>query len=430
MEADRRGESSTISLSPSPAWPQWPIADERTLAALQDVLDSGRWAISGPLNDPAKYGKAKEQQFAEQFAEYCGARFCVTMDHGTSALIAALEALDIGFGDEVIVPGLTWIAPAIAVLSVNGVPVMADIDPATLCISVDSVAERITRRTRAIIAIHMYGCMADMDALRALADKHGLVIVEDAAHSHGAVWRGKKAGTLGDIGVFSMQHGKVLTCGEGGAAITDDPVLKERLEASAWNARCRISEAPALPFSMGLTEGLRRFGTNRCLSEFQAALLLDQLPRLDGQNTVREHNARYLERELSEIPGVITMEHPSQIDSRTYYGYVIRIDAQRFGCTAAQLILKLQLVLGMGDFMLHPVYKPLYRNPLYAPHPRRHGALGEAYTRALDTAEIMLPGCELVYEQAVVFHHSVLLASMEQIARVVEAVRTIYFEQQ
>ncbi|PWW06552.1 L-glutamine:scyllo-inosose aminotransferase/L-glutamine:2-deoxy-scyllo-inosose/3-amino-2,3-dideoxy-scyllo-inosose aminotransferase [Paenibacillus cellulosilyticus] len=426
MEAEHKAAAATVVLPQWPQWPQWPIADERTLEALQEVLDSGRWAISGPLNDPAKYGKAKEQQFAEQFADYCGARHCVTMDHGTSALIAALEALDIGFGDEVIVPGLMWVAPAIAVLSVNGVPVMADIDPATLCISVNSVEAHITPRTRAIIAIHMYGCMADMDALRELADKHGLVIVEDAAHSHGAVWRGRKAGTLGDIGVFSMQQGKVLTCGEGGAAVTNDPVLKGRMEASAWNARKRIEDTPTLPFSMGLTEGLYRFGTNRCLSEFQAAVLLDQLPRLDGQNALRESNARYLDRELSQIPGVLTVEHPEQIDSRTYYGYVIRIDSERFGCTAEELIDRLQLLLGMGDFLLHPVYKPLYRNPLYTPHPRRHAAIGEAYADALATADIHLPGCELIYEQAVVFHHSVLLAARDQLSLIVAAIRDLH----
>lgn len=401
-------------------WPKWPETDERTLEALKEVLDSGRWAISGPLNDPQNLQPAREQLFAERFAAYCGSRFCVTLDHGTSALIAALEALDVGFGDEVIVPGLIWVAPAIAALSVNAVPVIADIDPETLCISPESLCEKITPRTKAVIPIHMYGCMADMDRIGEIARKHGLFIVEDAAHSHGSVWRGRKAGTLGHIGVFSMQQGKVLNCGEGGAAITDDPELAARLEASAWNARARVSPPSALPFSMGLAEGRSRFGTNRCLSEFQAALLLDQLPRLDRQNEIRERSARYLDSCLAALPGVLPMKRHPQVERQTYYGYAVRIDEAAFGCPADALIARLRLRLCMGDFLLHPVYKPLYRNSLYAPHPRRH-ALGEAYEQAVQPAGASLVHCERAYSETVVFHHSVLLAEQEALADIVEA---------
>lgn len=392
------------------------MSDERTLEALREVLDSGRWAISGPTACGGRQERSREEEFAERFASYCGVRYGVALDHGTSALIAALEALDIGFGDEVVIPGLTWVAPAVAVLSVNAVPVLADIDPRTLCLDPHAAAEKITPRTKAIIAIHMYGSMADMDAIRSLADRYGLYVIEDAAHSHGAVWRGRKAGSLGHIGVFSMQQGKVLACGEGGAAVTDDPELIRRLEESAWNGRTRTGKAASLPFSMGLVEGRGRFGTNRCLSEFQAAILLDQLTRLDGQNERRERSARYLDGRLSLLPGIATVKRQEQVDRRTYYGYVVRIDVDRYG-HASEAAARLRKLLGMGDYLLHPIYKPLYRNPLYAPHSRRH-ALGEAFERAVDPSAVKLGHCEEAYADAIVFHHSVLLAEEEDLQRI------------
>ncbi|GIQ68865.1 DegT/DnrJ/EryC1/StrS family aminotransferase [Xylanibacillus composti] len=397
-------------------WPRWPIADEETLEQLRLVLESGRWAISGPYTGEP----TREQQFAEQFAAYNGVRWCVTLDHGTSALIAALEALDIGAGDEVIVPGLTWVAPALAVISVNAVPVFADVERDTLCMDVHAVEQVMTKRTRAILAVHMYGNMTDMDAMQALAEKHGLYLIEDAAHSHGASWNGRMAGSLGHIGVFSMQQGKVLTCGEGGAAITDEDELKDRLEASAWNARTRIAPSEQLLFPMSLDEGMPRFGTNRCLSEFQAAVLLDQLPRLDRQNRMREAHAGWLDHQCSQIQGVQVMRKDPRIKQRTYYGYVLQLDPQECPISAHDLIAHLQQDLQMGDFLLHSAYKPLYRNPLFRPHPRRH-AIGAAYMEALQRQSGPLANCEYAYANSIVFHHSILLADQAQLSRLVEA---------
>lgn len=401
-------------------WPRWPVADENTYARVREVLESGRWAISGAsVGEPSQ-----EQRFATEFSKWNRVKYCVTMDHGSSALVSALEALDLGYGDEVIVPGMTWVAPVLAVLSVNATPVVVDVEPDTFCLSAERAAAAITSKTRAILPVHLYGCMVDMDAILALAAKHDLWVVEDSAHSHGSQWKGQNAGTMGDIGIFSMQQGKVLTSGEGGAAVTNDDTFKERLELSAWNSRRRLDSATVKPGNLQLVETTARYGTNRCLSEFQAAILLDQLPRLEEQNRKREKNARWLDAKLCEIEGLEVMRRLPQINKQTYYGYVIRVKAPAFGMEALPMIPKLRELLGMGDFLLHGAYKPLSNNPLYAPHPKMH-ALEPAYRASLKVADLKLPNSEAGYLNSIVFHHSMLLSDEPQLQAVVDAFHTL-----
>lgn len=398
------------------SWPKWPMADEGTRNQLLEVLESGRWAISGAFNGEM----TKERQFAAAFAKYNDIAHCVTLDHGTSALIAALEALDIGYGDEVIIPGLTWVAPAIAVISVNAVPIIADIEEDTFCISAECIRAAITPKTRAIIPVHMYGSMADMDAVMQIAEEHRLYVIEDCAHSHGSIWRGRRAGTIGDIGVFSMQQGKVLTCGEGGAAITGSMDLKEKIEASVWNARTKVAAELLRPGAMELSETGGRFGTNRCLSEFQAAILLDQLTKLEAQHQIRDANARFLDEHLGAIPGIHPMRRLPQVDRQAYYGYVVRVEPEVFGRPASHMISELQNLLGLGNFHLHAPYKPLHQNPLYVPHPRRH-QLEPHYVESLQLSRYHLPVCMKAHENGIVFHHSILLGDEEDMSHIYEA---------
>jgi L-glutamine:2-deoxy-scyllo-inosose/3-amino-2,3-dideoxy-scyllo-inosose aminotransferase len=405
-------------------WPKWPEADDDTLAHIKDVVFSGRWAISGPYQRE----EPKERIFSRRFAEYNKINYCVTVDHATSALISALEALDVGFGDEVIVPGLTWVAPAIAVLSVNAVPVLVDIEPETFCMCPQAFQKAISSKTKAVIPIHMYGCMADMDEIIRIAKEHKLVVVEDAAHSHGSRWNGKNAGTFGDIGIFSFQQGKPLTCGEGGAALTDDPKLKKRLEESAWNSRTLLEPQQVRFGDMQLVGGERRFGTNRCLSEFQAAVLMDQLNKLDEQIKRREYNASLLDERLSGIPGIQAMKRYPQITRQSYYGYVVRIDERLFGCSALEAISGLKYILGMGDFLVHSPYPPVNQNPLLSPHPERHIRTG-LYEGMLSQTNDDLKACREAYNTGIVFHQSVLLGDLEDIEDIVSAFQYIHENQ-
>lgn len=399
------------------SWPAWPEQDEQTWQQVKTVMQSGRWAISGPFAGQ----QSCEQRFAERFAKYNNIAHCVTLDHGTSALVAALEALDVGVGDEVIVPGFTWVAPAIAVLSVNALPVLVDIEPDTFCMSPASVEAAISDKTKAIIAVHMYGCMADMPALQEIAKRHDLKLIEDAAHQHGAQWSGQKAGTFGDVGVFSLQQGKVLTAGEGGAAITHDADIKRRIENSAWNARRLLPPDNCKVGDMQLCTGDHRFATNRCISEIQAAIALDQLERLDEQNIRRHNAASWLNDAIDTLPGFQPMRVREQVDLPVYYGYVVRIDAEFIAMSTANIVDALQNMLAMGDFLVHKPYPAMNNNPLYALHPQRHKLA--SYDSFADMPR--LPNAQAAAEYSVVFHHSVLLAENKQLHNIVDALSCI-----
>ena len=193
----------------SRGYPAWPVWDEHERDNLLAVLDAGGWWQGD--GDAAS-------TFAAEFAAFHGARYGMALTNGTHALEAALAACDIGEGDEVIVPGLTFVASATAVLAVNATPVLVDIDPDSLCLDPDAAEAAITPRTRAVVVVHVAGAAADLDALVDLCGRRGLRLVEDCAHAHGTTWRGRGVGSWGDVGCFSMQRSKLMTAGEGGAS--------------------------------------------------------------------------------------------------------------------------------------------------------------------------------------------------------------------
>jgi len=179
---------------------------------LLEAYDSGNWD-DWPGRD------SMAARFDKEWADFNNSKFCALLTNGTHTLQLALETLDIGPGDEVIVPGLTWQATASAVCDVNAVPIIVDIDPETLCIDPDKIQEAITPNTRAIIPVHLYHRMAEMDKILEIANKHNLYVIEDCAHTHGSQWNGKGAGTIGDFGSYSFQRSKLLNSGEGGALL-------------------------------------------------------------------------------------------------------------------------------------------------------------------------------------------------------------------
>ena len=290
----------------------WPVWDEREERALLEVLRSGRW---GELD-----GRAVAR-FQERFAAFQEARFCIAVTNGTAALRVAFRALGMGPGDEVIVPPYTFVATAAAALEVGAIPVFADIDPETYLLDPAAAEAAISPRSRAIVPVHIAGCPADMDAFRALAAKHNLRLVEDAAQANGASWNGQRVGALGDLGTFSFQASKNLTAGEGGAVVTDHEQLAEvvwslhnvgRVRAGAWYRH-------------------ELLGANERLTEFQAALLLTQLERLPEQMARREAAAAYLDRTLTAIEGIRPLRRDPRVTTHAYHLYIVRYDAQAFG---------------------------------------------------------------------------------------------------
>ena len=289
----------------------WPVFDDAERDALIRVLESGVWGGYSPA----------VAEFEQAFAAHHDCRFGISTCNGTVSLEAALEALAIGSGDEVIVPPITFVATAAAVLRVGAVPIFADIDPRTYNIDPKRVEECITKRTRAIIPVHFAGQPADLDALLAIANHHGLAVLEDCAHAHGATWKKRKVSSFGDIGSFSFQQSKNLTAGEGGILVTNNASLaaktrsfcnQGRVEGGAWYRHDYL-------------------GTNFRLTGFQAAVLLAQFARLPEHLDRRNRNAELLIRTLRES-GYVTVPYiDPRVTAHGFHLFVVRLKPAETG---------------------------------------------------------------------------------------------------
>ena len=280
----------------------WPVFGREEEEALLDVLRSGVWgSIDGT------YVKRLEVEFAALQA----ARHGIACVNGTMALTVALKALGIGPGDEVLVPPYTFIATASAALMIGAIPIFVDVELDTLLIDPTLIDAAVTPRTKAIIPVHHGGSPVDMDGVMAAARRHGLRVVEDAAQAHGAAWRGTPVGAIGDIGTFSFQSSKPINAGEGGMMLTNDDELDELL----WSYR-----------NVGRRRGGEwyehvRLGWNLRLSEFQAAVILEQMKRMPAQQAHRTEAAAYLSRRLTEVPGAVPLKVPDGVTAHSWYTY-------------------------------------------------------------------------------------------------------------
>ncbi|MFN8939985.1 MAG: DegT/DnrJ/EryC1/StrS family aminotransferase [Acidobacteriota bacterium] len=294
--------------------PSWPVFDQSEEEGLKTVLRSSRW---GRGNGKAVAG------FEEQYARLTGAKHCLAVANGTSALLVAMGVLGIGPGDEVIVPPYTFIATINAVLRFHAVPVFADIDPSTLQIDAKQVEAKITPRTRAIVQVHMAGGVGDLGAVIAIGKKHGIPVVEDAAQAHLAEWQGKHVGPQGTIGCFSFQASKNLNSGEGGAVVTNDSRLAEL--AFAFHNNSRGATQPGTEFHYEMS------GANLRLTEFQGALLSAQMARIEEQARRRTAFSQGLDAVLSRHEGLTPYRVAAGCTRNAYHLYMFRYDAARFG---------------------------------------------------------------------------------------------------
>lgn len=288
-------------------------------------------------------------RFEDEFAELCDTRHAIAVSNGTVALHLALLALDVGPGDEVIAPSLTYIASVNAIKYVGATPVFVDVDPVTWCISVEAVADAITTRTRAVVAVHLYGQPADMDGLRTLCAPRGIRIVEDAAEAPMAAYHGRPTGGLGDIGTFSFYGNKLFTSGEGGAITLNDHSMASRV---------RLLRGQGMDLN-------RRYwfsviGYNYRLTNVAAALLCAQLERrLDFMKRRNEIYARYTER-LSDIAG-ITLQADVCGTTRSPWLYSVLVDEESFGISRDELMARLAAI----GIETRPFFPPIHRLPPY-----------------------------------------------------------------
>lgn len=315
-----------------------PALDGNELAYVTDAVRSG-WISSG-----GDYLK----RFEEGFASYVGVTHGIGTTNGTTAVHLALAALGVGPGDEVIMPDFTMISSAFAVCYCGAMPVFVDADPDTWNMDITQVAARIGPRTKAIMAVHIYGHPTDMEPLLALAHERGIVVLEDAAEAHGAEYRGQRCGSIGRIAAFSFYANKAITTGEGGMVVTGDSALAEE---------CRSLRNLSFPRTGGRTYKHERIGFNYRMSNLQGALGLAQLERIDIYVAARRaHAARYDER----LAGVAAVQRPVERawakNSYWMYGIVLR-DGSRIGRD------ELAARLTSAGIETRPFFQPMHSQP-------------------------------------------------------------------
>lgn len=382
--------------------PTWPIFGDEEREGLLRVLESGNWW----------YGE-KVEEFETKYAEFQGAKYAVSCCNGTLALEAALAALDIGAGDEVIIPPYTFVATATSVLRIGATPIFADIELDSLCIDPADVERKITPKTRAIVPVHLAGRMADMDRLNDIAGRHNLVIVEDACHAWGSQWKSKGAGTLGNCGAFSFQHSKNITSAEGGAIVTDDETLADAIRSYTNCGRSKT----------GAWYEHYKLATNSRLTEFQAAILLGQLSRLEAQTLKRQENAAILDEAINKLPGLRIVKPDPRMTRRSYHMYAFRI-AQDAGFTREQFI---EATRAQGLPVMAGYTFPLYKNPLFERigEARPAGAFRLPY-EDVDYTKVVCPNCEVICETVCWMLHRFLLAEEDQIREIAGAIKVAY----
>lgn len=335
----------------------WPQFGEEERDALNQVLESGIWWRGGYQDSKASW----VGRFEDAFATYQGANHGVACTNGTQAIELALKAVGIKPGDEVIVPASTFVATATAVILVNAIPVIVDIEPDYYQMDPDAIEAAVTPRTAGIIPVHYGGFPCNMDRIMQIAERHNLFVIEDCAHAHGSRWKGKGCGTFGQFGTFSLQMGKNLTCGEGGIVLTDDDELTAK--AFSYHHIGRIADRPFYEHHI--------VASNLRMTEWQGAIAYTQCQRLPEQNERRMANFRRLEAGLRQIPGVDPIDWDETIVTRRgCYFYHFKFKSEQFeGLSRARFVEAMGAEgLGIGSGHLHPIQKnPLFTNHNFGP---------------------------------------------------------------
>jgi dTDP-4-amino-4,6-dideoxygalactose transaminase len=325
------------------SFPAWPHYDETEREAVNRVLDSRNWW--------ANHG-VEVKEFEKEWSGYTGAKGSFAVTNGTHTLEVIFLALGIGEGDEVIVADWSFLATISAILTVNAIPKIVDVDPLTGTIDVAQAEAAIGPKTRAIVCVHVAGSMSDMDALTALCKKHGIALVEDSAHAHGSRWKGEHAGTIGDAGSFSFQASKLMTSGEGGVITTKREDLIPLFKSF---------------INCGRGEGIwyyrhLRLGGNFRLSEWQGAILRAQLNRFPDQQLNRGNNANWLNTEIAKIPGFKPQGRYAGCTEQGNYCYVVEVDSSMLSGATRDQIRHALLAEGIP---LTTSYPPLHRLEMF-----------------------------------------------------------------
>lgn len=378
-------------------FPNWPMATESEEKELLEALYSNQWwRMTG----------TKVKEFERIFAEMHNAKYALGVTNGTNAIDLLLKSFKVKEGDEVIVPAFTFISTALPVMSLGAIPVPVDIDPGTFCLDPEKVREAVTERTVGIIPVHMAGHLCDMDRLMEIAGEFNLFVMEDACHAHGGEWKGKRAGSIGDAGVFSFQQFKLMTAGEGGALVTNSQELYD---------------LAFLYHNVGRPFGDKKYqhlveGTNYRLSEFQAAVLLPQAGRLAEQNQRRERNAKILNEEIQNIEGIVPQGRLEACTLHTYYMYMFYYNPGKFGGISRERFVEMLNEQGIPAYI---AYTQIHDTPIF-----------KEFAANLDGSysfpnQLNCPASRKVAEEVIWIHHRALLGDEETTRGIAQTIREI-----
>lgn len=378
----------------SRAFKGWPAVTDNDRCKLLSVFHSGTWNNGNTV-----------RRFEERFAERCGVRHCVLAANGTVSLELIFRALGIGYGDEVILPPYTFIATLSSIIYACAKPVFADIDRSSYCISAESAARKITEKTKAIVCVAVAGRPCNFDALTALAQKHGIYLIVDAAQAVGARWRGKDIGQYGIAASFSCQNSKNLNSGEGGIITTNSDDLYESLR---------------MILDGGIRDGrYASVGQENGMTEFQASVLDSQADKLSDEIMLRERNAAYLDGRLSSLPFVSPLVRDNRISLHAYHLYMLRFNYKLLGEKGVTRNMFLGALNAEG-IPAGPGYSPLYRFPC---------AVSEKTARIIGGKidDSPLPECEIAsYLEGSWFYQSLLLGDYSDMDDIADGMQKVW----
>jgi len=390
------------------SWPTWPYWDQSAEEGILDMFRSGRWWLGNGEH---------VTEFEKRYAEMMGAKRCLATASGTTALITALQVLGVDAGDEVLVSPYTFIATYNVIFSHKALPVFVDSDPETFLLDPKKIEERITDRTVAIVPVHIYGLPVDMDSVNRTAKSHNLKVIEDACQAWLAEYRGKRAGTLGDLGCFSFQNSKHLPAGEGGAILGNDDDIMDR---------CHAYHNCGRPYgNMPKIAGNPHNGMNYRMQQSQALILMSQMKRIEKDNDVRLANALYLDRKLKEIPGIVPYKPADGATRAVYHLYPFRYIKEEFNNIPKNIFIR---ALSSEGIPCGSGYGKQNKDGLI-----EEVLTSKGYKRIFSESRLKLwreqnelPGNDLLCDQAVTFYQSVLLGSRSDMDDIVNAITKIY----
>ena len=381
---------------------EWPVFDETDVEAVAEIVRSGKWG-NPDCGDVV-------EAFEKEFASFCGTKYAMTCVNGSVALRLALIACGVKPGDEVIVTPYTFIATASIVLEANCVPVFVDIDPETYNLNADLIEGAITSRTKAIIPVHFAGQSCNMDAIMAIAQKHNLRVIEDACHGHGAEYKGRKLGSIGDAGCFSFQSSKNLTSGEGGMIITNDDALYDMMNSLRNVGRVKGGQWYEHHFA----------GCNYRITQMQAILLSTQLKRLGEQTARRHENGTYLNSLLEKIDGITPLTRGLGETIHSYHIYIFKYDKSKFNNLSKVEFSKMLAAEGVPCFMGYP--QPLYKQPLF----QEKNFMCYAIPEDVNYKDVFCPETEKAcHEEAVWIFQNTMLGTKQDMDQFAEAILKI-----